>query len=77
MTESAGSERSSPSSAARHGAHPVVFFAFAVTCGSVFAPGAQLYAQPPSTLTRELDAIIVTARIREERSQDVPFQSLP
>jgi iron complex outermembrane receptor protein len=73
MTESPGSERSSPSSAARHGAHPFVFFALAVTCGSVFAPGARLYAQPPSNPTGELDAIVVTARKREERSQDVPI----
>jgi iron complex outermembrane receptor protein len=73
MTEFPGSERSSPFSAARHGAHPVVFCALAIICGSIFAPGAPLNAQAIDTPPGELDVIVVTARKREERSQDVPI----
>lgn len=73
IAESPGSERSSPSSAAPHGAHPVVCFALAVICGSIFAPSARLNAQAIGTPTGELDVIVVTARKREERSQEVPI----
>ena len=73
MTESAGSERWSPRSAARHGAQPVVLFAHAIICGSIFAAGARLNAQGIDNPTGELDVIVVTARKREERSQDVPI----
>ena len=73
MTESAGSERLSPRSAARHGAQPVVLFAHAIICGSIFVAGARLNAQGIDNPTGELAVIVVTARKREERSQDVPI----
>jgi len=50
-----------------------MFFALAVILSSIFAPGARLNAEAVSSPTGELDAIVVTARKREERSQDVPI----
>jgi len=50
-----------------------VFFALAVISGSIVAPGARLNAAAISNPTRELDVIVVTARKRAERSQDVPI----
>jgi iron complex outermembrane receptor protein len=64
-------ERSSRRTAATHGGHLVLFFGGAVICGSILAPGARLNAEPSSNPT--LDVIVVTARKREERSQDVPI----
>ena len=73
MAGSSGSERPSPRLAARHGARHVVFFALVVICGSILAPGARVNAEAISNPTAELDVIVVTARKREERSQDVPI----
>ena len=66
-----GSERSSPRLAAPHGAHLIAFFARAIICGSILVPGTRLNAEPGSNPT--VDVIVVTARKREERSQDVPI----
>ena len=50
-----------------------MFFALAVGSGWIVAPCARLNAAAISNPARELDAIVVTARKREERSQDVPI----
>ena len=71
MAESPGSERSTPCLAARN--RPFVFFALALVCGSVVAPGDRLSAEVIGNPTGELDVIVVTARKREERAQDVPI----
>jgi iron complex outermembrane recepter protein len=73
MTESPGSDRSCTRVAARHGADPVMFFALAVILSSVFAPGARSNAADIGNPRGDLDVIVVTARKREERSQDVPI----
>src|SRR5258706_213230 len=73
MTGSPGSERSTARRAARHGAHRVMSFALACICGSTFAPGARSNGADISNSTAELEVIVVTARKREERSQDVPI----
>jgi hypothetical protein len=49
----------------------VEFFARVVICGSILGPGARLDAEPISTPA--VDVVVVTARNREERSQDVPI----
>jgi iron complex outermembrane receptor protein len=73
MTGSPASERSTARCAARHGAHRVMSFALACICGSIFAPGARSNGADIGNSTAELDVIVVTARKREERSQDVPI----
>jgi iron complex outermembrane recepter protein len=73
MARSAGSECSGPRLAARQGTRASVLFALAVISGSIAAPGAGLNAQAIGNPARELDVIVVTARKREERSQDVPI----
>jgi len=73
MTGSPGSERSSPHLVGRHGPHAAVFFALAVINGSTLAPAAQLNAEVINNPARELDIIVVTARKRAERSQEVPI----
>jgi len=73
MTGSPGSERSSPHLVERYGPHAAVFFALAVISGSTLAPAAQLNAEVINSPARELDIIVVTARKRAERSQDVPI----
>ena len=73
MTGSPGSERPSPRLGGRQGNHAAVFFALAVISGAIVAPGARLNATAISNPTLGLDAIVVTARKRAERSQDVPI----
>ena len=73
MSESPGSRRSWPRLAARRGAHQAVFFALAVICGPMIAPSARSSAEAISDPADELDVIVVNARKREERAQDVPI----
>jgi iron complex outermembrane receptor protein len=42
-------------------------------CGSILAPSARSNAEGVSSSARELDVIVVTARKRQEKSQDVPI----
>jgi iron complex outermembrane receptor protein len=70
---SPGSERPSPRPAPPHSTHLVALFALAVVCISILAPGARLNAETISSPMAELDVIVVTARKREERIQDVPI----
>ena len=74
MAETPGSDRSFARAAARHGAYPVAPFALAVLLSSIFAPGERSMAADIGNNPRgDLDVIVVTARKREERSQDVPI----
>jgi iron complex outermembrane recepter protein len=57
----------------RHGARLAVFFALSGVCGSILAPSARSHAEVLSNPTPELDVIVVTARKRQEKSQDVPI----
>jgi iron complex outermembrane receptor protein len=56
-----------------HGVRLAVFFALGGTCGSILAPSARSHAEVVSNPTQELDVIVVTARKRQENSQDVPI----
>jgi iron complex outermembrane receptor protein len=59
--------------AAQHGPNLVLSIALAGICGSLLVPGARSNAEAIGERTGELDVIVVTARKREERSQDVPI----
>jgi outer membrane receptor protein involved in Fe transport len=65
--------KATPGLAARPRAHRALIFALAGISGSIFAPGARLNAETLAHPSAELDVIVVTARKREERSQDVPI----
>jgi hypothetical protein len=56
-----------------HGVRLTVFFALGGICGSILAPSARSNAEVVSNPTPELDVIVVTARKRQENSQDVPI----
>jgi iron complex outermembrane receptor protein len=74
MAETLGSDRSCPRLTGRPGPHPVVPFALAVILSSIFAPGERSNAADiGNNPGGDLDVIVVTARKREERSQDVPI----
>ncbi len=73
MVGSLGSACSSARYVARYAAHPLKFFALAGICGSIFAHSAGSNAEAISNSTGELDDIVVTARKRQENSQDVPI----
>jgi iron complex outermembrane recepter protein len=57
----------------RHGSRLTVFFALGGLCGSVFSPSARSNAEGISNPTPGLDVVVVTARKRQENSQDVPI----
>lgn len=57
----------------RRGARLAGFFGLAGICGAIFAPTAPSNAEATSNPVGELENIVVTARKRQENSQDVPI----